>query len=71
MIGKNIFFEDKKINKRNFCKNKRLIQIENVDANKILVSKRASYGKKKIHLDNLLGMIIMLLLDHYVHSFLK
>ena len=47
MIGKNIFFEDKKINKRNFCKNKRLIQIENVDANEILVSKRASYGKKK------------------------
>ena len=31
MSGKNIFFDNGKINKSNFHKNKILIQIENVD----------------------------------------
>ena len=47
MSGKYTIFDDKKINKSNFYKNKKLIQIDNVDVNKILTSKRESYGKKK------------------------
>ena len=46
MSGKNIFFNDKKINKSNFYKNKKLIQIDNVGVNKMLASKKESYGKK-------------------------
>ena len=46
MSEKNIIFDDKKINKSNFCKNKKLIQIGNVDFNKILVSKREYCDKK-------------------------
>ena len=41
-----MFFDDRKINKRNFYKNKKLIQIGNVDVNKIPVSKEELYGKK-------------------------
>ena len=40
MNGKSINFEDKKINKSTFYKNKDL------DVNKILVSKKESHGKK-------------------------
>ena len=46
MSGKNIIFDNKKINKSNFYKNKYLIRMDNVDVNKILVSKRESYGTK-------------------------
>ena len=46
MSGKSINFEDKKISKSNFYKNKKLFKIENIDINKILVSKKESYGKK-------------------------
>ena len=68
---KNIFFDNKKIDKSNFYKNKRLFKIDDIDANKILVSKKEPYGKKKFHLNTLLGMMIMMRLDHYVQSFLK
>ena len=44
MSGKSINFEDKKINKSNFYKNKQLFKIEDIDVNKILVSKKDSYG---------------------------
>ena len=47
MSGKNIIFNDKKINKSNFDKNKKLFQIDNVDVNKIYISKKESYGKEK------------------------
>ena len=40
MSGKNIKFEDKKINKSNFYKNKKLFKIEGIDINNILVSKK-------------------------------
>ena len=40
MSGKSINFEDKKINRSNFCKNKKLFKIEDIDADKILVSKK-------------------------------
>ena len=46
MSGKSINFEDKKVNKGNFYKNKKLFKIEDIDANKILVSKKESYSKK-------------------------
>ena len=40
-------FEDKKINKSNFYKKKKLFKIDDIDINKILVSIKESYGKKK------------------------
>ena len=46
MSGKNINFDDKKINKSNFHKNKKLFNIDDIDVNKILVSKKEPYGKK-------------------------
>ena len=46
MSGKSINFDDKKINKSIFYKNKKLLNIHDVDVNKILVSKKGSYGTK-------------------------
>ena len=40
MSGKNINFNDKKIRKRNFYKNKKINNIEDIDVNNILVSKK-------------------------------
>ena len=37
MSGKNINFEDKKIDKSNFYRNKKLFKIEDIDINNILV----------------------------------
>ena len=39
-------FGDEKINKSTFYKNKKLFKIDDIDINKILVSKKESYGKK-------------------------
>ena len=46
MSGKNIYFEDKKILKSDFYKNKKVINIDSIDVNKILVSKEEPYGTK-------------------------
>ena len=46
MKGKNIYFDDKKINKSNFYRNKKLFNIDEIVVGKILVSKKKSYGKK-------------------------
>ena len=46
MSGKNIDFDDKKIKKSYFYKNKKANQIDDTDVNKILVSKKEPYGKK-------------------------
>ena len=46
MDGREISFKDKKINKSNFYKSKKLFKIEDIDINKIVVSKKESYGKK-------------------------
>ena len=46
MSGKNISFNDKKINKSNFYKNKKPSKIDEINVDKIQVSKRESYGKK-------------------------
>ena len=39
MSGKSINFDDKKINKSNFYKNKKLLNIHDLDVNEILVFK--------------------------------
>ena len=46
MSGKSINFDDKKINKSSFYKNKKLFSLNDIDASKILVSKKESYGTK-------------------------
>ena len=46
MSGKGINYEDKKISKSNFYKNKKLFNIHDLDVNKILVFKKESYGTK-------------------------
>ena len=46
MNGKSINFEDKKISKSVFYKNKKLFNIYDIDVNKILASKEESYGTK-------------------------
>ena len=46
MSGKNINFDDKKIKKSIFYKNKAINNIEDINVNNILVSKKESYGTK-------------------------
>ena len=46
MNGKSINFEDKKISKSVFYRNKELFDIHDIDVNKILVSKEESSGTK-------------------------
>ena len=46
MSGKSINFDDKKINKSNFYKNKNLFKLNAIDVNKILVAKKESYSAK-------------------------
>ena len=70
MSGKSINFDDKKINKSIFYKNKKSLDLNNTDVNKILVSKKESYGTKK-HINTSLDIMMMILLDHYVYYFLK
>ena len=47
MSGKSIKFDNKNIKKSEFCKNKKLLKIEDIDVKKIFVSKKESYGTKK------------------------
>ena len=47
MSGKSIHFEDKKINKSNFYKNKKIFNIHDLDVNKTLVSKKRIIWYKK------------------------
>ena len=46
MSGKNVHFGDKKIQKSDFYKNKKVIKIDDINVNKILVSKEEPYGLK-------------------------
>ena len=46
MSGKNINSDDKKINKSNLYRNKKLFNLYDLDVNKILISKKQPYGKK-------------------------
>ena len=45
MSEKTINFGDKKINKKDFCNNKKQFNIKDIDTNKILISKPVSYSK--------------------------
>ena len=47
MSGKNINFDDKRIKRSSFYKNKKTNNIEDIDVNNILVSKKEPYGTKK------------------------
>ena len=40
MSGKNLIFDDQKINKSNVYKNKKLFNIYDIDVDKILISKK-------------------------------
>ena len=46
MTGKNKNFNDKKIRKSIFYKNKAINNIEDINADNLLVSKKESYGKE-------------------------
>ena len=48
MSGKRINFDNKKINKSNFYKNKKLFNLYDLDVDNILVSKKESYGTKNL-----------------------
>ena len=65
MTEKTINFNNKKINKSNFYRTKRLFKIDDIDVDKILISKKELYGKKNC-LNTLLLMKIMIKLVHYV-----
>ena len=43
MSGKSINFNDETIKKSDFYKNKKIFNIDNIDVNKILVSKKETY----------------------------
>ena len=46
MSRKNLNFGDTKIKKSDFCKSKKVIKIDDIDVNKILVSEEKPYGTK-------------------------
>ena len=63
MNGKNINFNNKKIKKSNFYnKNRKIFNIDYIDVNKILVSKKEQYGKN----NSLIFVIGYNDNDHYV-----
>ena len=49
MSEKNINSDDKKIKRSSFYKNKKINNIENIDGNNVLVSKKEPYGTKNPH----------------------
>ena len=70
MSGENINLEDKKVEKIDFYKIKRLFKIDEIDVDKILVSKKEPYGTNK-SIKYFIGYNMIMLLDHYAWSFLK
>ena len=58
MNVKNINFDNKNIKKSNFFGKKKKINIDGIDINEILVSKKEQYGKYN-SLNTLLGIMIM------------
>ena len=65
MIEKSKNFNNKIINKSNFCRTKRSFKIVDIDVDKILVSKKKAHGKKT-RFNTLLLMMIIITLIHYV-----
>ena len=71
MNGKRINFEKKTIKKSDFYnKNKKIFNIDDTDVNKLLVLKKNNMVNI-IHLNTLLGIMIIMLLDHYIENFHK
>ena len=70
MSGESIKFDDKKINKISFYKNKKLFSLNDIDVNKILVSKK-NHMVQKIYLNTSLDIMMVMLLDPYVYYLLK
>ena len=56
--------------KSDFYKNGKVIKTDDIDANKILVSKKESCGTNS-QLNISLDIMMMMLLGHYIYSFLK
>ena len=48
MSGKNINFDNKKIKKKTFKKQKEINNLNDIDVNKTLVSRKESYGTKNL-----------------------
>ena len=48
MSGKNVNFDSKKIKKVTFYKNQKVVKTDDIDINKILVSKEEPYATKKL-----------------------
>ena len=48
MSGNSVNFDNNKIEICNFYENKKLFNIDDLDVNKILVSKKVSYGKNNL-----------------------
>ena len=69
MSEKTINFGDKKINKKDFCNNKKQFNIKDIDINKILISKPESYNKSNAK--NTLLDITIRLLVHYIYFYQK
>ena len=66
MNGKRINFKNKTIKKSDFYnKNKKIFNIDDTDVNKLLVLKKNNMVNI-IHLNTLLGIMIIMLLDHYI-----
>ena len=64
-------FDNKNIKKSGFYnKNKKVLNIDDIDVNKILVSKK-KHMVNIIHLNILLSIMIIMLLDHYIYLFRK
>ena len=72
MSGNSINFNNKKIKKSDFYKNKKIFNIDNIGVNKILVSTKETYGK-----NNSFKYFIgyndndIIILDHYISFFHK
>ena len=67
MSGENTNFDDKKIKNCAFYKNKKINRIDDTDVNKKrTIEKEKNHTEQKIHLNTLLDVMIMILLDHYV-----
>ena len=49
MSGKNKNFDDKKIKRSGLYQNKKINNIEDIDVNNILISKKEPYGTKNSH----------------------
>ena len=64
-------FDNKNIKKSGFYnKNRKVLNIDDIDVNKILVSKK-KHMVNIIHLNILLSIMIIMLLDHYIYLFHK